>query len=111
MVANALLDETRDARMKLGIAGVVEQLRAPETVHRLLMEQKPTTTSLGDFALKAMLDAALIAAIMRGDYRTVNRLVVTVFGDAVTERTGEVTDVTRGDEAAYRKPLHRSAAR
>lgn len=79
-------DESRDARIKLGVAGLADTLRAPESLHRLVMVEKPQTVSAGDFALKAMLDGALMARMVRGDYRGIQRLLGTLFGELDDER-------------------------
>jgi len=85
-MASPFLDESRDARIKLGVAGLADTLRAPESLHRLVMVEKPTTVSAGDFALKSMLDAALMARMLRGDYPGIQRLLGTLFGPVVDER-------------------------
>jgi hypothetical protein len=95
---NPFTDESRDARLKLGIDGLCDTLRSPESLHRIVMEHKPATVSTGDFALKAMLDAVIDAHKVRGDYRGIYRLLGTLFGDAVTERNGQVTNGTSGAE-------------
>lgn len=87
--------------MKLAIDGFCEQLRAPESLHQLVMLHKPATQSAGDFALASMLNAVLMALIVRGDYRGIQRLLVSLFGDLVTDvtksgRAGRV--VTTGDK-------------
>lgn len=98
MPTNPFTDESRDARIKLNVSGLADTLRAPESLHRLVMVEKPTTVSAGDFALKAMLDAALMSRIVRGDYRGIQRLLGTLFGELVTERPTEVTNGTSGTE-------------
>lgn len=85
---NPFTDESRDSRIKLGVAGLADTLRAPDSLHRLVMVEKPTTVSAGDFALKAMLDAALMSRMVRGDYRGIQRLLGTLFGPLVDERHG-----------------------
>ena len=37
---NPFTDETRDARIKLAIDGFCDTLRAPESLHRLIMDTK-----------------------------------------------------------------------
>ena len=115
-MASPFLDESRDARIKLGVAGLADTLRAPESLHRLVMVEKPTTVSAGDFALKAMLDAALMARMLRGDYPGIQRLLGTLFGPVVDERHqakderhAQGTNGTSGDERHQR--LAKAAAR
>lgn len=91
---NAFVNETRDSRMALDIDGLVGKLRAPETLHRLVMAAKPATMSVGDFCLKAMFDGVLMAAIMRSDYRAAYSTLVTILGADVTSRHDDVTNVT-----------------
>lgn len=91
---NAFTVEARDSRMSLGIEGLVDKLRAPESLHRLVMLAKPATTSVGDFCLKAMFDGVLMDAIMRSDYRAAYTTLVTLLGSDVTEQHTEVTVVT-----------------
>jgi hypothetical protein len=101
---NALLDESRDARLKLSVEGFCDTLRAPESLHRLLMLEKPAAVSTGDFALRAMLNESLMAHMVRGDYRAIQRLLGTLFGD----------EVPPGTVAASRvpiRPLAKVAAR
>ena len=99
-MSNPFTDETRDARMKLSIDGLCDTLRAPESLRTLVMEQKPSTVSTGDFALKAMLDAVIDTKQSHGDYRGIQRLLGTLFGD-------EGTNGTVGDK---RHPEHRRTA-
>lgn len=81
---NPFTDESRDARLKLTIDGFCDTLRSPESLHRLVMIEKPAMLSAGDFALKAMLDATIDAHKVRGDYRAIQRLLGTLFGDVVS---------------------------
>lgn len=99
---NPFTDEERTSRMKLAIDGFCDQLRAPETLHRVTMEYKPATMSTGDFALKAMFDSVLMALIVRGDYRGAQRLLVSVFGEEVTNVTPQGHSVNRGDARQFR---------
>lgn len=93
---NPFLDESRDARLKLAIQGFCDTLRAPESLHRLVMTFKPADRSAGDFALKAMLDEVLIAHIIRGDYRGLQSLLGTLFGAVVTDGPVKVPGGTSG---------------
>ena len=95
---NPFTDESRDARLRTQLDGM-ESLRAPETLHRLVMEHKPATVSVGDFALKAMLDSIIDALKVRGDYRGIQRLLVTLFGECVPVRH---SDVPNGSAVAER---------
>ncbi len=97
-MANPFTDETRDARLKLNIDGFCDTLRAPESLHRLVMEYKPATVSAGDFALKAMLDSSIDALKVRGDYRGIQRLLGTLFGGEGTDRPAQVPNGTPGAE-------------
>jgi hypothetical protein len=103
---NAFTDASRDSRLRLDVDGLAATLRAPEALHRLLMEGKPAVVSTGDFALKAMLDSIIGSLIVRGDYRAIQRLLGTLFGDVVSERTPEVPVGTTG---VGRHPQRRSA--
>jgi hypothetical protein len=91
MSLNAFTVEARDSRLSLGIEGLVDKLRAPESLHRLVMLAKPATTSVGDFCLKAMFDGVLMDAIMRSDYRAAYTTLVTLLGPDVTDQHPEVT--------------------
>jgi hypothetical protein len=91
---NPFTDETRDARLKLSIEGFCDTLRSPESLHRLVMEYKPAQQSVGDFALKAMLDETIDALKVAGRYRDIQRLLGTLFGDVVTERRADVPNGT-----------------
>ena len=88
---NPFTDEKRSAQLTLSIAGFCDQLRSPESLHRLVMIEKPTTSSAGDFALKAMLDEAIMTRMVRGDYRGIYVLLVSLFG-------ADLTNVSRADE-------------
>jgi hypothetical protein len=100
---NAFTDESRDARLKLGIDGLCDTLRSPESLHRLVMEYKPAVESAGDFALKAMLNQCLMNHIVRGDYRAVQRMLGTLFGDVVTAGNKQVPDGTSRDGRHFQK--------
>jgi len=97
---NPLTDEERSARLKLNVDGLCDTLRAPASLHALVMEHKPASVSTGDFALKAMLDSVLTAQIVRGDYRGLQRLLGTLFG-------GEGTNGTTGDKRHHANGAHR----
>jgi hypothetical protein len=97
-VGNPFTDESRDARLKLAIDGFCDTLRSPESLHRLVMEYKPAMQSSGDFALTSMFNSVLMALIVRGDYRGLQRILGTTFGDVVTDRPAQVTNGTSGAE-------------
>ena len=84
---NALTDETRDARFKLDVEGFCTTLRAPASLHRLVMEWKPAGVAVGDFALTAMLNEVIAACMVRRDYRAIQRLLGTLFGTEVPSGT------------------------
>lgn len=100
-MANPFTSESRDARLTVGLEGTLAQLRTPHSLHTLIQRAKPMNLTIGDFALKAMLDAHLIAAIVRSDYREVYDTLVSLFGPDVTGVTSrkppakaDVTSVT-----------------
>lgn len=97
-MGNPFTDESRDARLKLGIEGFCDTLRSPESLHRLVMVEKPAVLSAGDFALKSMLDAVIDAHKVVGDYRSIQRLLGTLFGDVVTGAPAQVPTGTSGAE-------------
>ena len=88
---NPLTDEKRTAQLTLSIDGFCDQLRSPESLHRLVMIEKPATQSAGDFALVSMLNAAIMSRMVRGDYRGIYTLLVRLFG-------ADLTNVSRADE-------------
>jgi hypothetical protein len=100
---NPFTQESRDARLSVGLPGLMDKLRAPDSLHALVMRTKPLTVPVSDFALKAMLDGHLIAAIVRADYREVYATLVTLFGSEVTGGRAEVTDGTFGAKR-YARP-------
>jgi hypothetical protein len=86
-VSNPFTDESRDSRIKISVAGLCDTLRAPESLHHMVMIEKPATVSAGDFALKSMLDSVLMTRMVRGDYRGIQRLLGTLFGPLVPDGT------------------------
>lgn len=84
---NPFTDETRDARLKVDVSGLCDTLRAPESLRTVIMEHKPSVLSVGDFALKAMLDSSIDAMKVRGDYRGIQRLLGTLFDNEVPNGT------------------------
>jgi hypothetical protein len=101
-MSNPFTQESRDARLSLGLAGFIDKLRAPDSLHALVMLAKPATVPASDFALKSMLDQHLMALIVRSDYRGVYVTLGTLFGPEVTAGTrgprgaAAVTDGTNG---------------
>lgn len=84
---NALTDESRDFRLKVDVDGLVSTLRAPESVHRLVMDMKPAGVSVGDFALTSMVNECITALMVRRDYRAIQGLLGTLFGPYVPSGT------------------------
>lgn len=88
---NPFTDESRGPRLSLDVdltgGDVATKLRAPESIALLVKTTKPAHLSVGTFALKSMLDATLMGAIIRGDYETVYRTLGTVFGFRVPDGT------------------------
>ena len=84
---NPFTQESRDSRISLGLDGFIDKLRAPDSLHALVMRAKPATVPASDFALKAMLDQFLMGAIVRSDYREVYATLGTLFGPEVTNGT------------------------
>lgn len=97
-MGNPFTDESRDSRFKVDVPGLMDTLRSPESLHRLVMEFKPAVVSTGDFALKGMLDSCIDSLKVRGDYRGIQRLLGTLFGPDGTERRDEVPNGTRRAE-------------
>lgn len=102
---NPFTDESRDARLKIAVEGLCDTLRAPESIRQLVMEHKPATVSVGDFALKAMFDARIDVLKVAGQYREIQRLLDTHFGPLGDARhlahapsRAEVTNGTSGAE-------------
>lgn len=102
--------ESREAVLSLNIEGLLPRLRAPESLRRLLVDVKPQHMPMGDFALKSMVDAHLMALIIAGRYREVQATLVAMFGapDHVpgAGATGVVTD-----HDGSKKPPAKAAAR
>ncbi len=101
---NAFTEESRDARLALNLEGFIEKLRAPESIHKLVMLAKPATQSVGDFALAAMLNSCLIAAILRGDYRWAYGTLGTLFPAEVTDGTSAISAVPDGTKRYAKVP-------
>jgi hypothetical protein len=95
---NPFTDESRDARLKLAIVGFCDTLRSPESLHRLVMIEKPAHVGVGDRTLKALLDQVIDEHKVAGDYRGIQRLLGTLFGDVVTVTPLQVPPGTVGAE-------------
>lgn len=66
--------------------GMIHTIRA-FLAAALVMDEKPATMSVGDFLCKAALDSAIDAHKVAGDYRGLQGLLDTVFGQLVTGGT------------------------
>lgn len=92
---NPFTAEIRKARLSLGLDGL-DKLRAPASLHRLVMAMKPGHLSATDFALKSMFNEVLMALIVRGDYRQVYATLGTLFSFDVPNGTNGAADVPAG---------------
>ncbi len=114
---NPLVDESRDQRWETGVPELnMQQLRAPASLDWLRYEAKPAHIPLGTFALKAMLDTVLIAAIQASRYEEVIVQIVRSWPELlprVQERIARLTVVSDADgrQNGARKPLAKVAAR
>lgn len=79
-MSNPFTDESRDARLKVDVEGFCSTLRAPASLHQLVMQEKPAGFSVGDFALTAMVNDLITALTVRRDYRGIQRLLGTLLG-------------------------------
>lgn len=79
-MSNPFTDESRDARLKVDVDGLCSTLRAPETIHRLVMDLKPAGFSVGDFALTSMVNDLISTLTVRRDYRAIQGLLDTLLG-------------------------------
>jgi len=101
-MANPFTQESRDVRMSLGLDGVVDKLRVPDSIEQLVRFAKPLHMPNGDFFIKAALDQHLMTCIIRSDYAQVYETLSTLFGAEVTTVTRKplaklpVTDGTTG---------------
>lgn len=98
---NPFTAEVRNARLSIGLDGL-EKLRAPESLHRLIMLMKPGNLSATDFALTAMLNQLLMAMIVDGQYRQVYATLGTLFSFDVPNGTNAQADVPLGPLGAKR---------
>lgn len=108
-MANPFTAEVRTARLSLGLEGL-EKLRAPKSLHRLVMSMKPGHLSATDFALKAMFNEVLMALLSRGEYRLVYSTLGTLFafdvpdGRRPADGAGDVPLGTPGDKRYAKAP-------
>jgi hypothetical protein len=109
-MGNPFTLESRDAVLSLNIEGLLPRLRAPESLRRLLVDVKPQHMPMGDFALKSMVDAHLMALIIAGRYREVQATLVAMFGVPDHKADGETTNVV-SDNGSSKKPPAKAAAR
>lgn len=79
---NPFTSETKGEAVRLD-NGLIRKLRFPPTVQARVLAWKPGHLSLGDFALKAMYDEVLIAAIKAGRYGEVTAALVADWGAPV----------------------------
>lgn len=84
-MGNPFTDESRDARLKVDVDGLCTTLRAPESVHRIVMQLKPAGFSVGDFALTSMVNDLIAALMVRRDYRGIQGLLGTLLGPWVPD--------------------------
>lgn len=84
---NPFTDESRDAKLKLGIDGLCDTLRSPESIKYLVMQGKPAGLGVGDFALFSMVDAIIDRHKVQHDYRAIQRTLDTLFGPVGTNDT------------------------
>lgn len=103
-------DETRGARLGLTLDGLFEggTLRAPGTVHTVVMGAKPATVSISDRALKALVDQVLMEHMVRGDYLAIYSTVGKLFGLPVAKPAGRIAggagELPSGNGVASRQP-------
>lgn len=84
---NPFTDESRDARLKLGVDGFCDTLRSPESIKWLVMQGKPAGFAVGDFALLSMVDAIIDRHKVAHDYRAIQCTLDTLFGPVGTNGT------------------------
>lgn len=101
---NPFTSESRDEVLTLGLDGLITKLRAPRSLRRILVSEKPQHMGLGDFALKSMFDSHLTALIVAGRYRDVQTTLEAHFGPLHHEPVSDATDVAP-DHNGSKKPL------
>lgn len=89
---NALLEQTRSARIEFGLPWL-DEFRVSPAVKAALAEHKPITMSWGAWAEFCMFAVACMAAIMRGDVFAAIRLGVRLFGHPPDETPPDPTSV------------------
>jgi hypothetical protein len=101
---NPFTGESRDARLGIKVEGWCDTLRAPESLHRLFMEAKPGHVSIGDFALKAMLDAHLMALMVAGQYTRIYSLLGNLFSGELPTGNHTRPPLPSGNSSAFKLP-------
>lgn len=81
---NPFTDETRSERLEVNVLDFCRQLRAPASLKTLIYVAKPAFLGLGDWILKACLDAWLMSLIKEGRYRDVQTTLDSLFGQPPT---------------------------
>jgi hypothetical protein len=102
---NVLLDETRSKRLDVALP-IMDQLRVTATTYAILLEEKPSDQSWGDFAIRSMITAALMGRIMRGELRGAYRLLVR-FGAIAADEPATVVAAAAPDLTSVRRPDER----
>lgn len=87
-MGNPFTDLSRDARLAVNLPGFCTKLRSPDVLHSLTMAFKPDHIALGDHLLAALLDHAILALMMRRDYRGIYGLLGTLFAGHGPDGTG-----------------------
>jgi len=108
---NPFTSETKGAPDTLD-NGLISKLRMQPTIKARILAGKPGCMGLGDFSLKAMYDAVLIAAIVDGRYEEVTAALVADWGTphhVRSESSAPATSVATPNERS--KPLAKAAAR
>lgn len=85
---NPFTDESRTERLEVSVLDFCRQLRAPASLKALIFVAKPAFLGLGDWILKACLDAWLIGLIKEGRYRDVQTTLASLFGAVPTGVSG-----------------------
>ena len=108
-MANPFTSETKGDPVTLD-NGVIAKLRFQPTVKARVLSGKPGNLGLGDFSLKAMYDAVLIAAIVAGRYEEVTAALVADWGVPHHGRTADATSVVAGPDGS-KPPLKKRASK
>jgi hypothetical protein len=108
---NPFTSETKGAPDTLD-NGLISKLRMQPTIKARILAGKPGFLGLGDFSLKSMYDAVLIAAILDGRYEEVTAALVADWGPAPHVRSENPASATSVETPHERsKPLGKAAAR